>query len=1411
MASEGLMRHERNDKIETLLRKDDEMVREVKKLDSDMQMLVYENYNKFISATDTIRKMAQNVEGMETEMTDLKSSMDRIADSSAAVNSSLEGNRSKMDKLVRVRRLLQRLDFLFQLPQKLEEAVEEGQYAKAIRYFSMTKDILRKHSHVSSFGAIQRDCENTVKRLQEKLQEEVNSSDVSRDTLVSHADLLLKLGVDPAGLKDRYLEAHKQQLCAFLEGSKGALVEDRSVSLDACLGKLAEGFLPMLLRTVQLYDQLFQPSKVTQSPPAAGATEQPASSKQPEQGGTGGESATNGKTDDPQQTHKGLVSLVQSSVDSFFGLLHAKVDQSLDASGAATTADGGGGGGGDQQTPQGGGGGGGEGGGGGRGGGGERGGVAAATGELELDPVALGGVVAAVQQLVTDIETVDPHIPQVQLARRAKDFAQEFKRGQVRRSFRVLCRSSLSVATAMVHAVRAGVPPQDILADAPDSGYSGGSSSSSRHGSNSMSSSRRRRVGAGGAGEGQQYPALVDRALEILLKGADEIVSGLRPLSRLDSTPGPLAEELRFGLWGVMLWLASALGIVAGVTADASSCDTLPSVEGREYNNRALEEEWANGAVSALREPLPVPETKEAVAAAVASAAAAAAEAAETAGVGDGGGKAGATDGEVALLLACLCRGLGTTFVVRVPEILGRQIPLTLDQSVHAPPPSMHFSGSMHSTRSASSTLKSVGATAGAAGPDDGGGGGDDDSASASVGGGSGGGGGPPLGRRRQLDAVRHRVSAAALVILEHYAETAGRRLADVLEVGLDGPPGGGGDWFEVEEPAGVGEAVLDALEVAEDNVKEVCAFLGEARAGTVSVTRSGERDLRRGSTSLLSGGRNGMKGIGGGVGGVRRDIDRIFEGSGSGGGVGTRGSSGGAARVSFAADSMLAAVFRVALKAFGERARFLTLPGPGFRQVHLDADFLRQVLPYYVAESQMLSSLDNLLDQALQSAADRSLDPTPMDPAAAGDIVAQALDGFKYGPMSGDENIEKQHVSFGLEDGGNGPRTRPPMSSRLVLRYGCPALLLTLMVRVVWVLNGDEMKGHRRVTTTSPPISPAAQTTGSTNRCSDREFTTSTFDKGRTCGSPLSLPCFNYSRCAMPSPNSRDSAAGSAVSSAGLGEVSSPKIYVYDADCSLSDSDSPSYNGQEEGLIHSFQNAAREAGVLAATYGSACVFVHVSRADNKPCAVGTPLWNSGMNHMMVNFGDQGREGRTSVADSYAMDAASNMHSCVYRSGYDVSLPLNPKKTSRDLAETEYCERIGQGYDNHDYGSLMNTTFGLIPSGRQPSTFRLGEVMGAGAIPVMVARDVVLPFREQLDWPSFSLAFAPDQVGPDMISALREVPRLQLEEMQRKSLEAYKWMFGEDDTLWGGPDAYGPTATNVINILLDRIGHRGGR
>lgn len=42
--------------LEGLLQKHVEMAAEIKNLDTDLQMLVYENYNKFINATETIKR-----------------------------------------------------------------------------------------------------------------------------------------------------------------------------------------------------------------------------------------------------------------------------------------------------------------------------------------------------------------------------------------------------------------------------------------------------------------------------------------------------------------------------------------------------------------------------------------------------------------------------------------------------------------------------------------------------------------------------------------------------------------------------------------------------------------------------------------------------------------------------------------------------------------------------------------------------------------------------------------------------------------------------------------------------------------------------------------------------------------------------------------------------------------------------------------------------------------------------------------------------------------------------------------------------------------------------------------------------------------------------------------------------------
>lgn len=75
----------------------------------------------------------------------------------------------------------------------------------------------------------------------------------------------------------------------------------------------------------------------------------------------------------------------------------------------------------------------------------------------------------------------------------------------------------------MVNAVRAGTPPEGILADALDTGYPGAAGGgmtggSGRHGGSSSVSGGGRNRRAGGGGEGGRYPALVDRALGTLMK-----------------------------------------------------------------------------------------------------------------------------------------------------------------------------------------------------------------------------------------------------------------------------------------------------------------------------------------------------------------------------------------------------------------------------------------------------------------------------------------------------------------------------------------------------------------------------------------------------------------------------------------------------------------------------------------------------------------------------------------------------------------------------------------------------------------------------------------------------------------------------------------------------------------------------
>lgn len=97
---------------------ENEIIRETKKLDSEMQTLVSENYNKFISATDTIRKMRSDFKKMEDEMENLVVKMAEINTFNENINANFKDKRQEISKLSGISNLLKKVSFRFVLAMK---------------------------------------------------------------------------------------------------------------------------------------------------------------------------------------------------------------------------------------------------------------------------------------------------------------------------------------------------------------------------------------------------------------------------------------------------------------------------------------------------------------------------------------------------------------------------------------------------------------------------------------------------------------------------------------------------------------------------------------------------------------------------------------------------------------------------------------------------------------------------------------------------------------------------------------------------------------------------------------------------------------------------------------------------------------------------------------------------------------------------------------------------------------------------------------------------------------------------------------------------------------------------------------------------------------------------------------------
>lgn len=199
-----------------LMDKESEMVQHIKSLDSDMQTLVYENYNKFISATDTIRTMKNDFKKMEDEMDDLATNMAAITEFSGRISDTLQDRRQQITKLSGVHTLLKKLQFLFELPARLQKCLETESYSQAVRYYVKARKVLHQYQHMPSFHGIQQDCQVIVQVLRDKLKEQFRTKDSSAKHLTECVDLLLQLNEPAEELCEEFLSHARQKIDADL-------------------------------------------------------------------------------------------------------------------------------------------------------------------------------------------------------------------------------------------------------------------------------------------------------------------------------------------------------------------------------------------------------------------------------------------------------------------------------------------------------------------------------------------------------------------------------------------------------------------------------------------------------------------------------------------------------------------------------------------------------------------------------------------------------------------------------------------------------------------------------------------------------------------------------------------------------------------------------------------------------------------------------------------------------------------------------------------------------------------------------------------------------------------------------------------------------------------------------------------
>ncbi|RKP15114.1 hypothetical protein BJ684DRAFT_18529 [Piptocephalis cylindrospora] len=208
-AGQARTKYLRTKGIGDLVRLDNKLVSDIRELDGDSKTLVYENYGKFINATESIHHMSKGLSDMVDTLKGLEVTLGTAKSEQVNMLENMADRRSHLRTLHAEHDRLSKLADILTLPSTLGERIHCQDLVGAVSAYVSARPSLEEHASLAGVQQLSRESREIVGRMERNLLSSLLHQDASIQEMTRCVGLCSGLATKPLDLLQSFLkQAH---------------------------------------------------------------------------------------------------------------------------------------------------------------------------------------------------------------------------------------------------------------------------------------------------------------------------------------------------------------------------------------------------------------------------------------------------------------------------------------------------------------------------------------------------------------------------------------------------------------------------------------------------------------------------------------------------------------------------------------------------------------------------------------------------------------------------------------------------------------------------------------------------------------------------------------------------------------------------------------------------------------------------------------------------------------------------------------------------------------------------------------------------------------------------------------------------------------------------------------------------